>query len=158
MLGLTSRRINAGLAASQLYDQDSFYRQFKKDVYVARSEVVIEFPFMTTKRATTLLPVLQKALSRGARVIVNTKPPDEQDEYLRAEAERAIPMLQEQGVEILLTGGHHRKLAMIDRNVLWEGSLNILSQADSCEVMRRISSEELAQQMINFIRVGHYVG
>jgi hypothetical protein len=62
-------------------------------------------------------------------------------------------MLQSIGVEVLYTGGHHRKLAIIDRQILWEGSLNILSQNESCEVMRRIESDELAMQMLQFTKL-----
>lgn len=58
--------------------------------------------------------------------------------------------MQDLGIEVLVTGGHHRKLAIIDDNVLWEGSLNILSQNDSCEVMRRIKSDVAANEMIRF--------
>ena len=36
---------------------------------------------------------------------------------------------------------------------LYEGSLNILSQNDSCEIMRRIESTQLAWQMARFIGV-----
>jgi hypothetical protein len=42
---------------------------------------------------------------------------------------------------------------MIDGYILWEGSLNMLSQNGSKEVMRRIVSMELCQQMLRFIRV-----
>jgi hypothetical protein len=54
-------------------------------------------------------------------------------------------------------GGHHRKLAIIDRRLLWEGSLNMLSQNDSCEIMRRIESNSLATQMIHFARLDKYL-
>ncbi|HMT19521.1 MAG TPA: hypothetical protein PKD15_05805, partial [Candidatus Saccharibacteria bacterium] len=47
----------------------------------------------------------------------------------------------------------HRKLAMIDDYILWEGSLNMLSQNGSKEVMRRSVSKELCQQMMQFIKV-----
>jgi hypothetical protein len=39
-------------------------------------------------------------------------------------------MLQKLGVQVLYTSGHHRKLAIIDREILYEGSLNIPSQND----------------------------
>lgn len=44
-----------------------------------------------------------------------------------------------------------RKIAVIDGRILWEGSLNILSQGNSREVMRRIESEELTKQMVRFL-------
>ena len=79
-------------------------------------------------------------------MIVNTKPLDEHDTVLRGQAEQAITALQEIGVRVLMTVGLHRKVAVVD-DVLWEGSLNILSQNDSCELMRRIQSLELSDQL-----------
>ncbi len=58
--------------------------------------------------------------------------------------------MQTIGVEVYMTVGHHRKLAVIDKSILWEGSLNILSQYDSCEVMLRIRSKEWAKEVIEF--------
>jgi hypothetical protein len=72
---------------------------------------------------------------------------------MRNESTHAIAKLQHLGVQVLFTGGHHRKLAIIDRQILWEGSLNILSQKDSCEIMRRIPSTQLAWQMTRFIGI-----
>lgn len=143
---------------SGLYDQDTFYSAFIRDVSSCQSELIIESPFITMRRIGVLSSDLRRATKRGVTIVVDTKPPDEHDEYFRAEAETAIEYLQSLGVKVLFTGGHHRKLAVFDRKILWEGSLNILSQADSCEIMRRISSEQLAQQMINFVGLNHYVG
>lgn len=55
------------------------------------------------------------------------------------------------GVTVLFTGKLHRKIAITDNEILWEGSLNILSQSDSCEIMRRIVSCELSEQTVQFI-------
>lgn len=47
----------------------------------------------------------------------------------------------------------HRKLAIIDGCILWDGSLNILSQAHSKEIMRRPNSAILCKQMASFTRL-----
>jgi hypothetical protein len=154
-LNLFSRRPRGilGVAQSQLYDQDSFYPDFVKSLLRAQSEVVIESPFITMKRLNALLPTLQKLSRKGTKIIINTRPPEEQDGFLRAEMLEAVPILQDLGAEVFYIGGHHRKLAIIDRRILWEGSLNILSQGDSCEIMRRINSEVLAMKMIKFMDI-----
>ncbi len=139
------------LATSQLYNEQTFYRAFERDLGCCRNEAVIESPFLTTRRIQMLLPMLRKMVTRGVRVTINTKHPQEHEDYMCAEAEASIALLQNIGVGILFTGGHHRKLAIFDRAVLWEGSLNILSQNDSCEVMRRIESEDCAKQILDFI-------
>jgi len=91
------------------------------------------------------------------RIVINTKHPEEQEASYIGQAEDCIAILQKLGIQVLYTGGHHRKLAIIDREVLYEGSLNILSQNDSCEIMRRICSEKIADQMIEFIGIDKFI-
>lgn len=147
-----------GLLSSTLLSQDSFYDAFTKDLLRAKHEVVIESPFISFKRLNSLLPTFRKLARRGVRIVVNTKPAEEQDADYGWQASECITTLQEAGVNVLITGGHHRKLAIIDRQILYEGSLNILSQNDSCEIMRRIHSEQLAVQMINFTGIHKFIG
>ena len=146
-----------GLIYSQLYNDQTFYKAFVRDISLSKKEVIIESPFITTGRVDMLLPVIHKALLRGVSILVNTRQPQEHDAYMRREAETGISTLLDLGVKLLFTGGHHRKLVIIDRSILWEGSLNALSQNSSCEVMRRIESETLAKQMIEFTGLRKFV-
>jgi phosphatidylserine/phosphatidylglycerophosphate/cardiolipin synthase-like enzyme len=157
MFGLRKLQRSDELAASRLLDQGSFYQALVSDLIQARREVIIESPFLSYKRLDHLLPILHKLAKRNVRVIINTKHPTEQDTDYRQQAELCIVRLQEAGADVLFTGGHHRKLAIIDRKILYEGSLNILSQNDSCEVMRRICSKQLANQMIEFIGINRFI-
>lgn len=76
---------------------------------------------------------------------------------MAAEAATAIGLLQGLGVQVLFTDNHHRKLAIIDGSILYEGSLNILSQSSSCEVMRRVKSANLATEMLKFIKISKFM-
>jgi len=142
--------------SSRLYDNRNFYRAFEKDVKGAQLSVLVESPFITTRRMNGLLPVFRALRQRGVRIVVNTRNPEEHDEDYEYQAKLAIYELQELGVTVLYTVKHHRKLAIIDKEILWEGSLNILSQNDSCEIMRRIESEELARQTLEFIDLDNF--
>lgn len=142
------------LLSSKLYDQDSFYPAFLKDLAKCQHEIIIECPFITSRRLKTLLPILEKLKARKVRIAVNTRDPRTNDEgYRQDDAHEAISKLQHMGVQILYTGNHHRKIAILDRHILYEGSLNILSQSDSCELMRRTESAQLAWQMVRFIGI-----
>lgn len=138
------------LLASTLFDENTFYWAFMRDLGFCRSEAVIESPFITSNRVASLLPIFGKMRSRGVRLTIITRDPSQHDAPFDAQAERAIDILLDQGVHVIYMGNHHRKLAIIDRKLLWEGSLNILSQNDSCEIMRRIQSQPLAEQMMGF--------
>lgn len=147
----------ADLLSSKLFNEETFYQAFQKDLNKTGYEVVIESPFITNRRLTLLLPTLQKLKDRRVRVVINTRDPQELDDgYHRSDAHEAIAKLQRVGIQVLYTTGHHRKIVIIDRQILYEGSLNVLSQNDSCEIMRRIESSSLAWQMARFIKIDKY--
>jgi phosphatidylserine/phosphatidylglycerophosphate/cardiolipin synthase-like enzyme len=158
MRGFRFRKVlGDDLLASELYNNETFYKAFLNDLRCAQHEVIIESPFITSRRMSALYPAIQDLIDHGVRIAVNTRNPIEhENDVLKVQAEVAIIKLQSMGVQVLFTAGHHRKLGIIDRAVLWEGSLNILSQNDSAEIMRRIASPQLAEQMIHFLRLDKF--
>lgn len=154
MLSLLQNRLSTNkpseLPKSKLYNEANFYKQFISDLKSCRREVIIESPFATCKRISMLLPTLEQLKAAGVRVIVNTKDPEDLEGYMQLESRKALSMLMHIGVQIIYTKNHHRKIAVLDRNITWEGSLNILSQNNSCEIMRRTESTPHAWQLVRF--------
>lgn len=145
------------LSLSKLYDADTFYQAFAKDLHKCTKELIIESPFLTKARVDILAPMFRRLIAKDVEIIINTRPSCEQDIVMATQSEIAVNALLDMGVKVLFTGGHHRKLAIIDRRILWEGSLNILSQRNSCEIMRKINSSCLAEQMISHIKLRKYL-
>ncbi len=141
---------------SSLYDQDTFYKRFERDLAHTQHELIIESPFITTRRMTTLLPILTKLCRHGVSIVINTRDPIEHDGDYYYQALDAVATMQEMGIKVLYTTGHHRKIAIIDREVFYEGSLNILSFSDSCEIMRRVVSSVEAARLLKFIGLEKY--
>ncbi len=143
---------------STLYDEKSFYGAFLSDLKACRHEVFIESPYITTKRAEMLTPLFMALLSKGVKIYVMTRDPKEHGGSMEYQSEEAIRTFEVIGVQVLLCiGNHHRKLAILDRKILWEGSLNILSQGYSREIMRRINEEKLAMEMFNFLKLDRFL-
>jgi len=142
--------------SSQLYDQNTFYDAFERDLKCCKQELIIESPFITTRRTNTLLPILASLRKRNVAIIVNTRNPIEHGGNYYHQALNAIEAMQDLGITVLYTTNHHRKLVILDREVFYEGSLNILSFSNSCEIMRRVVSSVEAKILINFIGVKKY--
>ena len=139
---------------STLFDEKTFYQAFLRDLEGCRSEVYIESPYITSKRAEMLIPVFYSLLAKGVKIYVMTRDPKEHAESMEYQSEETISLFERMGVQVLLCiGNHHRKLAILDRQILWEGSLNILSQNHSREIMRRIDNEKLAMEMFQFLKL-----
>jgi len=144
---------------SQLFDETDFYQNFIKDLLSAKQEVVIDSPYITTERVRTFMPIFEHLINKGIKIFVLTRQPKEHDSGMKYQASDEIKNFESIGVTVLPFIGYvHRKLAIIDRNILWEGSLNILSQRDSHEIMRRFEGKETAQQMMTFLKLDRNLG
>lgn len=157
---LTLKRRNTvaiGQFDTSLYDQDTFYRAFIQDVRTCKKQLIIESPFITSKRVCILLPIFRQLREQGVQIVINTRAPEEHDDIYQVQAFQAVASFQTLGIDVLYTAAHHRKLAIVDNNVVWEGSLNILSFNDSCEIMRRMVSPVAAQQLLTFIGILRYL-
>ena len=135
-----------------LADEESFYHRFTQDLLEAKQEVIIESPFVALSRLRSLQPTFELLIKRGVAVFVITKPPNEQNESLSGQSEAGIQYFEALGVQVLLCHNHHRKIAMIDRKVVWIGSLNILSQKSSREFMEREENKEKCEALFKFLR------
>lgn len=149
----TKREHIQEVSFSTLYNESTFYKQFIEDLFQAEEEVIIESPFISTKRLNMLAPVFEKLVENNIQVFIITRDPLENDPVMAEYAEKGIRYFEKLGVQVLIIkGGHHRKLAMIDRKIIWEGSLNILSQTKSSEFMRRLQSVELTDELFKFLQ------
>lgn len=145
--------ITKSLWQSSLFNEKTFYDQLIADISNCKNELLIESPYITSNRVEMLLPCLKKALDRKVKVDIITRDPAEHEEYIKYQATENILRCVELGINVQLIKGYfHRKLAILDNTILWEGSLNILSQSNSKEVMRRIVSKPVVEEMIRFIR------
>ena len=142
----------SALCTSLLFDNETFYKAFIGDLRRANQNIYIESPFITRKRMGMLLTILRQARQRGIQITVNTRPPSEHDDKYIDQAYESVQDMQSIGIKVLYTVKHHRKIAIIDDEILWEGSLNILSQSDSCELMRRSVSSSIVRQMKKYIK------
>ncbi len=135
-----------------LADENSFYHQFTQDLLEAKQEVIIESPYITVPRMRSLKSVFELLIKRGVAVFIITRSPEEHTAHMSEHSEAGIRYFEGLGAQVLLCRAHHRKLAMIDRRVVWKGSLNILSQANSREFMEREENKVKAEALFRFLR------
>jgi len=143
---------------SGLFSENTFYSAFLNDLELSQSEVIIESPFITNERMKTIWPVFERLVDRGVMVYIMTRDPQEHSPIYAVQSETVIRKFEQLGIQSLICRGrHHRKLAIIDRNILWEGSLNILSQTKSKEFMRRLEGGGFAVNLFHFIGYSRFL-
>ncbi len=79
---------------------------------------------MSVNRVRYFLPTLKNLVANKVKVFVISRCFEDLDTNLRLQAEQSVSVFEESGIQPLLCiGNHHRTLAIIDRKILWEGSL-----------------------------------
>ena len=135
-----------------LYNENTFYKALIADMLAAKKEVIIYSPFVSKFRTDFLKPTIEKLIDRNIDIFIFTRPIEEYDSMMQPQIECALKRLEELGVCIFYPGRYiHQKVAIVDREVLWEGSLNILSHRASNEMMRRTAHGESATQVMHYI-------
>lgn len=138
-----------------LTDEHSFYYRFEHDLNQAKQEVIIESPFITVAKMRSLKPLFERLLQRNIPVYIITRHPEEHDPVMAEQSEAGIQFFEKLGIQVFLCVSHHRKLAIIDRSIVWKGSLNILSHRSSREFMEREEDPCKAKELFTFLRYDH---
>ena len=148
---------NLRKSGSKLYDQNTFDDQFMRDLRKARKSIIIESPFLRIARVEKFTSIFHRLKRRGVTILINTKPLEEHDEIYKLQTQNSLSLLQAAGVEVLFTVKHHRKLAIIDREIIYDGSLNVLSYRNSREIIGRTTSALGAEVLIDFIGLNKFM-
>ena len=137
---------------NNLYNESTFYRAFIRDLSTAKKEVIIYSPYVTKFRSNFFKQTIEKLRERNVDVFIFTRPLDEYKSVMQPQIQCALKRYEELGVWIFYPGRYiHEKVAIIDREILWEGSLNILSHRASNEMMRRTSNKDSATEVMSYI-------
>lgn len=138
--------------------QERFYPVFLNDLSKARTRIVIYSPFITSDRLSKIEPSLKAAVERGVAVYVVTKTRRERKRWELSSYRIYEEALEEWGVVVVHKRGMHEKLAFIDKNILWHGSLNPLSFSDTQEIMERRKSEKVVEDYAQTLMLSELLG
>lgn len=144
---------------STVFDQDAFKDAFQRDLKSARSSVVIQSPFATVNGIERIAHFLQQRISSGVRVCVFVQEPEDwnrrESGFLPAltraklkQLDAALDVLIDLKVHVTMRKQIHEKLAVIDTEIFWDGSLNILSWSNTKERMTRSTDPAKASAAI----------
>lgn len=132
------------------YDSAGFWVQFKKDLRNVKSHVTIMCPYVSEWRVAFLEEYFRPLCEKGILVCVILRltrammlPEKARNEAQQAEVQQ-VELLRRRlvswGFHVTLRKKVHQKIIVLDGQVLWEGSLNALSDIDSSNNMRRWNS------------------
>ena len=134
--------------ANAIYDMESYAEIYWRDIEEAISDVIISSPRLNNQKVNHLIALLGKRQELGVKVTIVTWHPDAY-KYGRDDVRMELmERLRKAGFEIRLVEETCEHYAVIDRNIVWYGSMNLLSKEDADDNLMRVCSKDIAAELL----------
>ncbi len=95
---------------------------------------------------------LNIAIKNKTKVVIITRPPEDFKSKDTDLINETLVLLKESGAGVILKSNFHQKFAIIDKKIVWYGSINLLSFGSAEESIMRLESSNIANELIKCIR------
>lgn len=137
--------------ANAIFDSESYLPVYEKDLQQANKSIYIASPGLNKSKARRLIALVEQQQTAGVSVTVITLPADSYPQA-RVEPTKALQtMLQSAGIYLVLQPDLHTHFAVIDQEIVWYGSTNLLSRDKEDDGLMRICSWDVALELLEEI-------
>ncbi len=131
-----------------IFDKHSFFPVYTNDIVNATREILIVSPFVTNRRVHQMMQYFHKIVKNQVKVTVTTRPAEDFKDSKRPVLEQIFSTLKEAGINVLFKSNIHQKFAIVDRKIVWYGSINLLSFGIAEESIMRLISGNIAHELV----------
>lgn len=110
-----------------IFNQRTFDPAVFQDIAEAKESVVILSGFITQARVAVLGDLLRERILAGVKVRCVTRPPQRNGSMTPELTREALDALEGIGCTVDCRNDIHEKIVLIDKAIVWHGSLNMLS-------------------------------
>ncbi|MDC0206410.1 AAA domain-containing protein [Nitrospinae bacterium] len=138
-----------------LHEETGFHKGVRHDLRNANDSVVIFSAFATPGNLSPWLDLFQILLEKNIKIRLVTKPISEQPKpkTFGPQLKAIFDKCRKAGITIDMRTVTHEKAVIIDNQIVWHGSLNMLSQKKdrTAELMTRTVSKDFAEQILKLL-------
>lgn len=131
-----------------IFDSATYADIYETDLSQASSEIVISSPGINSSKVMQLIRAVSNKQVQGVKVSVITIPSDEYPENRIEATKKLISGLREAGIYVKEAPGIHEHYAVIDKEIIWYGSMNLLSREKEDDSLMRIQSRDIADELL----------
>ncbi|AWI06776.1 TOTE conflict system archaeo-eukaryotic primase domain-containing protein [Clostridium drakei] len=133
---------------NSIYNNNNFLTVFSNDIFSAKHEIIIFSPFISKRRLLQMLKLLMIAIKNGSNVKVVTRPETDFKESDKEALKEMHELIRGLGVDIIFKTNIHQKFAIVDKKIVWYGSINLLSFGRAEESIMRLESINIANELL----------
>ncbi len=134
--------------ANAIYDMENYAQVYWRDLEEAKSTVTVSSPRLNNQKVNRIITTLGKQQELGVKVTIVTWHPDAY-KYGRDDVRMELmERLRKAGFEIRLAEESCEHYAVIDNEIVWYGSMNLLSKEEVDDNLMRVCSKEIAAELL----------
>lgn len=134
--------------ANAIYGIENYAETYWKDLEEANSAVVVSSPRLNNQKVDRIINMLGKRRELGVKVTIVTWHPDAYKYGKDDVRMELMERLRKAGFEIRLVEESCEHYAVIDNEIVWYGSVNLLSKEDAEDNLMRVCSKDIAAELL----------
>ena len=132
--------ISSSIAENQIFNGSTFYRPYTSDLTKAKCSIVISSPKLYRTEQNPLVTLLKELAHQGIEILITTVAENEQTAFI-----------QSKGLSVKVKPKLSLYTTIIDKEVVWYGSINTLGYASKDDNMIKVTDIHLANKLIKMI-------
>lgn len=132
--------ISSSIADNQIFNGSTFYRPYTSDLTKAKRSIVISSPKLYRTEQNPLVTLLKELTQQGIEILITTAAENEQTVFI-----------QSKGLSVKVKPKLSLYTTIIDKEVVWYGSINTLGYASKDDNMIKVTDIHLANELIKMI-------
>ena len=132
--------IPSSVVENQIFNGSTFYRPYTSDLTKAKRSIVISSPKLYRTEQNPLVTLLKELAQQGIEILITTVAENEQTAFI-----------QSKGLSVKVKPKLSLYTTIIDKEVVWYGSINTLGYASKDDNMIKVTDIYLANELIEMI-------
>ena len=132
--------IPSSVVENQIFNGSTFYRPYTSDLTKAKRSIVISSPKLYRTEQNSLVTLLKELAQQGIEILITTAAENEQTAFI-----------QSKGLSVKVKPKLSLYTTIIDKEVVWYGSINTLGYASKDDNMIKVTDIYLANELIEMI-------
>jgi len=132
--------ISSSVVENQIFNGSTFYCPYTSDLTKAKRSIVISSPKLYRTEQNPLVTLLKELAHQGIEILITTVAENEQTAFI-----------QSKGLSVKVKPKLSLYTTIIDKEVVWYGSINTLGYASKDDNMIKVTDIYLANELIKMI-------
>jgi len=132
--------IPSSVVENQIFNGSTFYRPYTSDLTKAKRSIVISSPKLYRTEKNPLVTLLKELAQQGIEILITTAAENEQTAFI-----------QSKGLSVKVKPKLSLYTTIIDKEVVWYGSINTLGYASKDDNMIKVTDIYLANELIEMV-------